>query len=380
MSRIFSIILTIIVLSSCNKDNFTIDGQITNSPSSMIYLEQLNVTGSIPFDSSKVDSKGNFSLSGRVSYPTFFLLKLNNQKFITLLVDSAEKISFSADFLNYSKDYMVEGSLGSQKVKQLNDKLAQTNNRIDSLQSLISLFVNSPDYPAKRAKWVKDLEETYSSQQEYSKKFIEENPFSMASVLAIYQQFNDGNYVMQDIQTLKMAASALHSMYPQSTHAQTLYKDTEKLIKDIKARKVRAFIEQHGMNSPEVVLPDSKGKEIALSLFRGKTVLVHFWSANDRASRLMNDVLVENYKVFKSKGFEIYQISIDTDRDAWIQAINEDRLSWTNVGDMQGSIAAVNSFNISKVPGNYLLGKDGSIIAKDLKGPALYATLSKVLN
>lgn len=380
VSKLFWIILAITVLASCKKDNFTIEGRITNSPASMIYLEKLNISGTLPFDSSKIDNNGRFKLSGSVSYPTFFLLSINDQKFITLLIDSTEQVSFSADFLNFSKDYKVEGSIGSQKVKELNDVLSNTNNKIDSLQSLFALYPNSRDYQQNREKWIAEIDSYYIAQQQFSKKFVSENPFSLASVLAIYQKFNDGNYVMQDLQTLKMAASALHSMFPNSVHAQTLYNDTEKLVQDIRTQEVRQLIEQYGANTPEIVLPDFNNKEVALTSFRGKYVLIQFWSANDRTSRILNEVLAENYKQFKSKGFEIYQVSVDTDRDAWLTAIEDDQLNWTNVGDMKGSNAAVNSYNITRIPYNYLIDKEGNIIAKDLRGPAIQNTLNKIFN
>jgi hypothetical protein len=68
---------------------------------------------------------------------------------------------------------------------------------------------------------------------------------------------------------------------------------------------------------------------------------------------------------------EIYQISVDTDRNAWLNAIEQDGLSWINVGDMQGSNLALNLYNITAVPTNYLLDKDRNIQAKNLMGPAL---------
>ena len=380
MNRLIIFALIVIVLSSCNNNNFSIEGRISNAQTQMVYLDKLNINGTTPFDSSRIDANGKFKISGSVSYPTFFLLRLTDQKFITLLIDSTEKVQFSADYLNFSKDYRIDGSIGSEKVKLLNDKLAKTNTTIDSLQSMLNLFASNNNYQLNRQKWVAQIDSHYTAQQQFSKKFVEENPFSLASVLAIYQKFNDGNYVMQDLQTLKMAASALHSMYPKSVHALTLYNDTEKLVQDIKAQEMRQIIQQYGVNSPEINLPDHQGNKKALSAFRGKYVLLHFWSATDRGSRIMNQVLAENYKQFKSKGFEIYQVSVDTDREAWLTAIEDDRLTWTNVGDMEGSVAAVNSYNISRIPYNYLIDKEGNIIAKDLKGPAILNTLSKILN
>jgi hypothetical protein len=88
---------------------------------------------------------------------------------------------------------------------------------------------------------------------------------------------------------------------------------------------------------------------------------------------------VELYRKYRSKKFEIYQVSIDENRFEWVDAIDKDKLGWINVGDMKGSILAVNSYNIQKIPFNYLLDPDGKIVAKDIQGPALNKTLGKFL-
>jgi peroxiredoxin len=369
------------LVSGCNKKtNFVVDGVVSNCPVSKIYLEKLEINGSTPYDSSGIDSKGHFTLKGNASQPTFFLLKLNNQKFITLLLDSAEDVRFSADFINFSKDYHIEGSAGSSKVQTLNRQLMQTNSKIDSLESLINITAGMPGNGEKIEGWKKEIEQVYTDQEEFSKKFITNNPFSLASVLAIYQKFNNGSYIVQDLHTIKIAASALHSMFPNSEHATTLYEDTKKIMQTIRNEEVRKYIEDTGLNSPDIVLPDPSGKDVALSSLKGKVVLLHFWSAFDRNSRIINPVLRENYQRFNPKGFEIYQVSIDTSRTAWQQAIAADGLNWINVGDMEGSIHALSTYNIKMVPSNYLIDREGFIIAKDLKGPALYEKLNEILN
>ena len=122
------------------------------------------------------------------------------------------------------------------------------------------------------------------------------------------------------------------------------------------------------------------GKEIALSSLRGKTVLLQFWSAVDRNSRIQNEALVEAYQKYRDKGFAIYQVSVDKNRIEWVDAIDQDGLTWVNVGDMEGSYLAVLHYNVQTIPYNYLMNKEGIIIAKDLSGPALDKALSRILN
>lgn len=375
---IFSLIIT---LFSCSKPGaFEIKGTITNSIDNEIYLDRLEVNGTTPFDSTKIDKRGNFLIKGVITQPTFFLLRLNQQKFLTLLLDSNEHISFSADFINFSSDYMLTGSPGSSKVRDINLHLMKTNLSIDSIQSLIQLHSGNENFRQKQQEWSQQINRIRENQQKYSNKFILDNPFSLASILAIYQKFNNGEYVVQDLQTIKVAASALHSMYPTSEHAKTLYEDTKSMMKNEQNYKMQQLINENGTDFPDINLPNPSGREIRLSSIRGKYILIQFWSAFDSNSRMMNPMLKENYQHFSHKGFEIYQVSVDTSRQGWLQAINADQLNWINVGDMKGSRNAVVNYNITSVPSNFLLDRDGKIIARNLFGPALTKKLNEILN
>lgn len=382
MKRILWILVVLFFAAACSKStNFEIEGTISNAPEGKAYLQKLLVAGPVPFDSCKLGKDGSFKFKGTVEHPTFFLLKFANSEPITLLVDSAENIEFSADYLDlFSKNYKVEGSQGSEKVQQLVSHQLHTTQKLDSIYMLIQNNQGQPFFDERLELWNEEIERIYNNQIEFSTQFVRENPFSMASVLALYQRFNNGNYIVQDLQAIRTAASALNSFYPTSEHVMALYQETTNLIKRTKNEQLKQLIAEHGSNSPEIVLPNTQGTDVALSSLQGKVVLVQFWSAKDKASRIMNEVLAENYAQFKSKGFEIYQVSVDTDRKAWIDAIAEDNLKWTQVGDMEGSISAVNFYNIQSIPANYLLNRKGEIVGKNLKGPALHSKLSEILN
>jgi thiol-disulfide isomerase/thioredoxin len=203
----------------------------------------------------------------------------------------------------------------------------------------------------------------------------------MASVYALYQKYKDQDqsYVMNDLQTMRTAASALNAIYPNSDFVKAMYQNTLQLVKQQRAAGVRKFIQENGDNSPDIVLPDLNDKNIALSSLRGKVVLLQFWAAEDRNSRLLNPLLVEAYKKYKNKGFEIYQVNIGKNRSEWIDAIDTDKLEWINVGDMEGCVQAINLYNVRSIPSNYLLDKDGTIVAKDLTGPNLDKALAQLL-
>ena len=148
-----------------------------------------------------------------------------------------------------------------------------------------------------------------------------------------------------------------------------------------KERSMQAMqlLQQSAVNSPDINLPDQHGINRSLWSLQGKYVLLQFWSAKDRTSRVQNQVLNELYAQYRNRGFEIYMVSIDNDRAAWLQAIAEDNMPWINVGDMKGSYQAVNSYNIQAIPSNYILDKEGQIVAKNLQGPALTQALARIV-
>jgi peroxiredoxin len=369
----------VLLFSGCNQpEKSVISGKITNADRKMIYLDELNVAGTKAVDSVRVGSEGGFVMKKLIKIPTFYLLKLSENNFITLLIDSAEKVVVEADAVNFSRDYKVSGSPGSELVKELNQRLNKTKQKLDSISSLFSIYEKSPDFEKMKVEWKEAYDRIVQGQVKYSTDFVSEHPFSMASVLALYQKFDDENYVVRDLQALRVAASALNSFYPESEHVKALYSNTLQLISRERAARVRKFIDEKGQNSPDIILPDQEGKEVALSSFRGKYVLVHFWSALNQDSRIVNPVLVEIYSKYNSRGFEIYQVSVDKEKDDWIEAIANDNLTWTNVGDMKGSQQPVMLYNVQTIPCNYLLDPEGAIISKNLFGPDIDKTLSGI--
>ena len=379
---IFAGIIATILFAGCSKEEgmFSISGKITHAEGQTIYLEELKVASSRMIDSLKIDKNGEFRFTGKTGIPSYYLLKLSEKKFITLLVDSVEQVVVEADLANFERSYRVEGSPGSVQVKTLNDHLATTRKRLDSIQSLHNLYRGNPDYRQLRQEWDQAFDSIRQAQTDFSTQFVMNNPFSMASVLALYQKFDDQEYIIKDLQTMRVAASALNTIYPGSGHVNALYQNTVELLQEEQSARLRQLIQEQGENSPEIILPDPDGNEIALSSLRGKIVLLQFWSALDRNSRILNEALAEAYRKYKNKGFEIYQVSVDDNRIEWVSAIDEDVLSWINVGDMQGSNLAVRNYNIQTIPYNYLLNEEGEIIAQNLRGPGLDRALSRLLN
>tara|TARA_B100000482_G_C12603763_1_gene296295 strand:- start:369 stop:1484 length:1116 start_codon:yes stop_codon:yes gene_type:complete len=138
-----------------------------------------------------------------------------------------------------------------------------------------------------------------------------------------------------------------------------------------------------GSIAPEIILNDTTGNPVSLSSFRGKYVLLDFWAAWCRPCREENPNILKNYEIFKDRGFEVFQVSLDRSRKDWVRGIKQDMLPWVNVSDLRYyQSEAAQLYNINKIPSAFLLDPSGEIIAKDtqLRGVNLYNKLQEVFN
>jgi peroxiredoxin len=250
---------------------------------------------------------------------------------------------------------------------------------MDSIRLLYQKHQSEAGYAADLERWNSEYTRQVSDYTAFVNDFVKRNPFSMASVYALYQKWSDDNYVANDFQSMKSAASALYAVYPSNEQVKALYNNTLLILKEQKNNKLNNLLSQSAVNSPNIKLPDTEGIDRELWSLHGKCVLLHFWSAKDRTCRIQNEVLTELYAKYKHKGFEIFMVSLDDDKALWKTAIAEDKLTWINVGDMKGSVSALINYNIHTIPANYLLDKQGNIVAKNLQGPDLNTALAKIL-
>ena len=379
MKKTFYFLIVLSILFACGKKtNFNISGQLDGGAGKTIYFNKILISNKLPADSVRLDKDGKFEFKGNTSSPAFYLLKLSNSSFVTLLIDSAENAYIKGSYKNFTRDYKIKGSIGSEILLNLDNRFTAAKTQIDSLQRLYNMHKNDPLFSSKIEEWVAYYTVVKTDHSNYVTQFIKKNPFSLASVYALYQKWDDNSFVVNDLQTMKTAASALFSVYPKNEQVIALYNNTLQFVKQEQSKKLSTVLQDNAVNTPDIVLPDADGREKSLWSFHGKYVLVHFWSAKDRASRIVNPVLSEIYNKFKNRGFEIFMVSVDNDRAAWMEAIANDNLSCINVGDMKGSFQAVTNYNIQELPFNYLLDTEGNIIAKNLKGPALNQVLSKI--
>ncbi len=142
-----------------------------------------------------------------------------------------------------------------------------------------------------------------------------------------------------------------------------------------------------GQRAPDITLPSTDGKDISLSSLRGKVVLIDFWASWCMPCRIENPNLVAVYKKFgnkrftRGKGFTIYSVSLDNNREDWVNGIKNDALDWdSHVSDLKGwRASAAELYKVSAIPANFLVDADGIIIAKNLRAESLGQTMESLL-
>jgi thiol-disulfide isomerase/thioredoxin len=136
-----------------------------------------------------------------------------------------------------------------------------------------------------------------------------------------------------------------------------------------------------GKMAPEISMKSPTGKLLKLSALKGKVVLIDFWASWCGPCRKENPNVVKLYKKYKSKGFEIFSVSLDEDPQAWQQAIEADGLIWPNhVSDLLGwKTPLVQQYGFNGIPHTVLLNKNGEIIATGLRGEQLEQKLKELL-
>ncbi|HBF89329.1 MAG TPA: hypothetical protein DDX39_11870 [Bacteroidales bacterium] len=379
------LLLLFALINSCTQssEGYIIKGNLENGNGKIILMNELNTTSLDLIDSVKIEDDGSFLFEGKTSSPMFLFFQMGNNNFITLVVDSLDNIEVTGDANNLAGTYNVKGSKDSELIRELNMRLSKTLLQVDSIAAIFNQNKENPSIDSIKAELDKTYAQIIAKHKEFVTSFLDKNTESLACIMALYQQVRRNPILnaVQDIEYFEKVDNALSKKYPQSKHTKALHANVIEVKKVIASEQSKPQDASIGAIAPEITLPTPTGEMMSLSSLRGKYVLLDFWAGWCRPCRMESPNLVANYKKFHSKGFEIFQVSLDKTKDEWTKAIEKDGLNWNHVSDLQyWNSTAVKTYGVGSIPASFLIDKDGKIIAKDLRGDALGQKLAEIFN
>lgn len=350
-------------------DHFSLSGELRNAGSLELHLHELTTNELIPVDLIHTDSAGAFSYTKYIEDAGFYLLRIDDVNYITLLIEPGEEIRVFGDAQNLLLDHSVSGSKGSYLISRLNKRLAKSYHIVDSIAEKMISEHDGQTTMHLRSQLETVYNQVFDEQQRFVKHFIRKNPRSLASIIALYQHF--GNQLLlneqEHFEYFESLSKSLSDVYPTNKHVMDLNRRVGRHQRDLARRNSIGGSLDKGSMAPEIVLPDTSGTMISLSSLRGNYVLIDFWATWCTPCREVNKQLLPIYERYRDYGFEIYGISLDRTRSQWIQGINDDNVSWIQVSDLRfWNSPVVSLYNIQGIPHAVLVCPDGMIIKQGI--------------
>ncbi len=384
--KILIYFFAVLLISGCKNNNFQISGTLKKPVAGgFIFLDEMKANELKTIDSMKVSGDGAFTFKKEIKFPSFYLLKINNNNYLTMLIEPGEKISLNAyyDSLNYPES--VTGSKGTESMAEYNRTLIKTINKLTGLNKIYMQNTDSTKLPALMDS-LDSMAQTYLKEiNSYTKNYIDKNIKSLVSLVALYQQVAPNVYVLnpsKDLEYYVKVDSSLSILYPEYEPVTSLHEQVLKLVARVKEEVGIAPASEKGSQTPEISLPSPEGDTIKLSSTRGSVVLLDFWASWCAPCRQESPNILKAYNLYHRKGFQIYQVSLDKTKEAWMKGIQDDQLGkWIHVSDLKyWNSVVIPLYKIESIPFNLLLDKEGRVIARNLRGDQLQKKLAELFD
>lgn len=328
---IYSLFIFALILISCNTSNneegYVIRGTINGLDEGTALLAKLDLTTNEQQNVDTTEIKnGKFIFKGKLDSPYLHTIFINGKSKKTHLFLENSDITITGDFDTFETAKVI-----GSKEDSLFHSVA-TNDIFDRKKGM-DIMLKNPDY-------------------------------AFAAFTAYYQ-FQVFNI---HVDTLDL----IMKNFKEPVRKTIYYKHLDKLYKTIKKVAITA-------PAPDFSIPDTNGKQVKLSDFKGKYVLIDFWASWCAPCRAANPTLVKTYNKYNSRNFTILGISVDKNRERWINAIKKDKLTWTNVSNVKGWDEITNTYGVKAVPQNFLIDPNGIIIAKNIEPEHIIEELNKIL-
>lgn len=365
-------LLLVIGISACSNQqginmktdaNLFVNGQLANHKQQTIYIEELTPKSAKLLDSVKTDEKGAFSIGTKIAETGFYRFRISPDNYFNFIAAPNDSIAIEADAANFETSYTVKGSEESMRLKELNIFFQRIYKSNDSLNSALQAHQQNNNVNSYMN--AMRFQQMLSGQfHQFVKGFIDAKPASLASLAAVQNLDAEENF---DYYT--KVEQGLKTILPNSSY-----------YKELKARVDEMTKLAIGSPAPEITLNGTDDKPVSLSSLRGKIVLIDFWASWCRPCRAENPNVVKMYNKYHAQGFEVFSVSLDKNKPAWLNAIKQDGLVWKNhVSDLAyWNSVVVPMYNIKGIPLTFLVDKEGRIIGKNLRGAQLEQKLEEL--
>lgn len=366
-------LVALVAGSSCSRSDVRISGRFIGSDDKMVYLEQVTLFAQRLTDSVELDNQGAYRFDIKVTgdSPMLYNVLYNGER-IPLFVEGGDRLTVGS-VGSVIRNYTVEGSEESALLRDF------YRSYVEGIRNLDKIAAELTEQSASEREVIlqRYTAEYYRIKREQL-KFIVENKDRMAAVYALYQRIPGDQQLFNgdgDIIYYRTVADAVEERYPSSPYVPALRNEVARL--DARINLAQQITEAR---YPDLEMPDMFGRKVRLSSLDGKVVLLDFWSAELGNSNALNAELKDIYSRYSDEGFEIYQVSVDTSKPLWIDAVQTQALPWISVCDFRGnSSPAVGFYNVRKLPSNFLFDSEGNIVGKDIYGSQLEKELKRLL-
>ena len=327
----------VLLAAACGK-NTKIEGTLHETPDTKVVVKLLDVNRFQVLDTVKTDAQGRFSysLDLKKAQPEFVYLYYGDRQIASLLLQKGDKVKVDTDTLGA---YSVQGSEESLKLQRVEQDY---NAFINDMNRILNKEFNPESQLSRR----------YVTYYRDRLAYVMGNSKSLTVVPVLFQQVNPTFLVFsQPTDGIMMQAicDSLKTVYPESRYVRALEKEAQRRISSLEmSNKIQGAAE---VGYIDITLPGIDGQNIKLSDKLGKVTMVYFWQATAEQKMFNLDALVPIYEQFSNKGFEVYAVSLDSDKAAWAAAVRNQQLPWVNVCDTRGALSPyVSSYGIGSLP------------------------------